>query len=99
MTSFLSVLKRFADRPSPGLLSFPRPGLTLTMDIPITRGVTQAVDRLDTLVSASGGAIYPAKDAFMSGPNFKRFFPDWKVLEQMRDRAFSSSFWRRVVQE
>lgn len=99
LTSFLSVLKRFADRPSPGLLSFPRPGLTLTMDIPITRGVTQAVDRLDTLVSASGGAIYPAKDAFMSGPNFKRFFPDWKVLEQMRDRAFSSSFWRRVVQE
>ena len=95
--SFLSVLKVFGDRESAGLLSFARPGVTLALDIPMRGPATLALlDRLDAIVRAAGGAIYPAKDAHMSSETFKRSFPRWEELANHADPAFSSSFWRRV---
>lgn len=96
--SFLVVLKAFGDVRSPGLLSFPRPGYTLALDFP-NRGADTArlFEKLDAIVGAAGGAIYPAKDARMPAWMFKAGFPNWQRLEQMRDPAFSSSFWRRVI--
>ena len=98
--SFLSVLKSFADIPSPGLLSFPRAGLTLTLDLPM-RGTSalRLLDSLDELVQQSGGAVYPAKDARMSARMFQASFPKWKEFETFIDPKFSSSFWRRVSTE
>ena len=98
--SFLAVLKEFGDKPSPGLLSFPRPGTTLALDFP-WRGerTTNLFERLDALVAQANGAVYPAKDAHMTGVDFRRAYPAWEVLEKMRDPALKSLFWQRVTED
>lgn len=96
--SFLAVLKQFGDRPSPGTLSFPRPGVTLALDFANTGDRTRRLlDRLDEIVGRCGGAIYPAKDARMSPDMFARAFPALEEFKAFVDPAFSSSFWRRVT--
>jgi FAD/FMN-containing dehydrogenase len=98
--SFLTVLKTFGDIKSPGMLSFPRPGITLALDFAYGGKKTlQLLDDLDKVVRESGGAVYPAKDARMSAESFQAFFPRWQEFAQYVDPHFSSSFWRRVSQE
>jgi FAD/FMN-containing dehydrogenase len=98
--SFLAVLKMFGDLPSPGLLSFPRPGASLALDFP-WRGVKtlDLFKRLDSVVAACNGAIYPAKDAHMSAVDFRRSYPAWERIEQYRDPALNSKFWQRVTED
>jgi FAD/FMN-containing dehydrogenase len=96
--SFLTVLKKFGDIRSPGLLSFPRPGLTLALDFANNGPQTlRLFNELDQIVIQSGGVVYPAKDARMSPAAFQKYFPQWKTFEQYIDPKFSSSFWRRVT--
>ncbi len=96
--SFLAVLKTFGAKPSAGLLSFPRQGTTLALDFPFRGQATlDLLDRLDAIVADVGGAVYPAKDARMSGARFRQFFPNWQEFSHHIDPAFSSSFWRRVM--
>jgi FAD/FMN-containing dehydrogenase len=98
--SFLTVLKTFADVPSPGLLSFPRPGWTLALDFPGRGEVTlRLLERLDAIVVEHGGRVYPAKDARMSPATFRAGFPKWKDFTAHVDARFSSGFWRRVMHE
>ena len=93
----LGVLKRFGDRRSPGLLSFPQPGLTLAVDLALRgRATLGLLEELDGVVRQVGGAVYPAKDARMSGESFRAFFPAWERFARQMDPRFSSSFWRRV---
>ena len=95
--SFLTVLKKFGDIQSPGMLSFPRPGLTLALDFAFSGQKTlQLLEDLDKIIRQSGGAVYPAKDARMSAESFQAFFPRWREFAQYVDPHFSSSFWRRV---
>jgi len=95
--SFLAVLKAFGSLPSPGLLSFARPGFTLALDFP-NRGpaTTRLFERLDSVVVEAGGALYPAKDSRMPAAVFRKGFPAWERFLRFRDPAFSSSFARRV---
>ncbi len=95
--SFLAVLKEFGDRRSTGMLSFPRPGTTLALDFPNDGdGAFRLLDRLDCIVNAAGGAIYPAKDARMSAQTFRNGYPRWRDFSRFVDPRFSSGFWRRV---
>lgn len=98
--SFLAVLKLFGDLPSPGWLSFPRPGATLALDFPNGgRPTLQLLERLDAITRAAHGAVYPAKDARMSAASFQQYFPRWRELSHFIDPRFSSSFWRRVTED
>lgn len=97
--SFLAVLKQFGSQPSRGLLSFPRPGTTLALDFPNTgKSTFELLDRLDDIVAAAQGAVYPAKDARMGGERFRKYFDRWQAFEPFIDPRFSSSFWRRVME-
>jgi len=96
--SFLTVLKRFGDVPSPGLMSFPRPGFTLTLDFANSGERTlKMLDALDEIVIAAGGALNPYKDQRMSARMFEASFPHWREMEAMRDPALMSDFWRRTA--
>jgi len=95
--SFLAVLKRCGDVTSPGLLSFPLPGTSLALDFSQKTGLEPNLFRkLDAIVAASGGRLYPAKDAHMSGDYFRCFYPAWEQVEALRDPAIKSRFWKRV---
>jgi FAD/FMN-containing dehydrogenase len=96
--SFLTVLKVFGDIPSPGLLSFPKPGLTLTLDFANTgREALRLLDGLDSATIAAGGRVNPYKDARMSAATFAASFPHHQTLTPFIDPAFSSRFWTRVT--
>jgi FAD/FMN-containing dehydrogenase len=98
--SCLSVLKKFGSIPSIGMMSFARPGVTLALDFP-NRGARtlQLLDSLDAITRQAGGAVYPAKDARMSGQSFRQYFPSWQQFQRYVDPHFSSSFWRRVTEQ
>ncbi|KRE14942.1 FAD-linked oxidase [Bosea sp. Root483D1] len=97
-SSFLTVLKLFGDVPSPGMMSFPIPGATLTLDFP-HRGerTLKLLDALDRIAIEAGGRVNPYKDARMSAATFEASFPHWRDFARHADPAFSSSFWRRVT--
>lgn len=96
--SFLAVLKQCGGIASPGLLSFPMPGVTLALDFP-QREPTNArlFMKLDALVHEAGGRLYPAKDAHMSADHFRRAYPQWQKVEALRDPRLMSRFWKRVT--
>ena len=91
------MLKRFGSARSPGMLSFPREGITLAVDFAVRGQRTFALlDELDAVVRSAGGAVYPAKDARMSPESFRAFFPGLERFRPYQDPKFSSSFWRHV---
>lgn len=97
-SSFLTVLKLFGDVPSPGLMSFPIPGATLTLDFPHRGARTlRLLDELDRIAIAAGGRVNPYKDARMSAATFAASFPHWREFAGHVDPGFSSGFWRRVT--
>jgi FAD/FMN-containing dehydrogenase len=99
LASFLAVLKVFGNVPSPGMMSFPRPGITLALDFPIKPEKSFALfDRLAAMTLEFGGCLYPAKDARMTSEQFQAFYPQWQAFSRFKDPALTSSFWERVVE-
>lgn len=98
LASFLAVLKAFGDVPSPGMMSFPKPGITVALDFPIKPDKTfPLVRRLADMTLEFGGRLYPAKDATMTAAQFQSFYPQWEQFARYRDPLLTSSFWERVT--
>jgi FAD/FMN-containing dehydrogenase len=98
LASFLAVLKVFGNVPSPGMMSFPQPGVTLALDFPIKPEKSFALfDRLAEMTQEFGGRLYPAKDARMTPSQFRAFYPQWERFARYKDPALTSSFWERVT--
>jgi FAD/FMN-containing dehydrogenase len=96
--SRLAVLKKFGALRSPGLMSFPLPGLTLAADFENRGKKTEALfAELDNLVADAGGRLYPAKDQRMPASLFARGYARVDEFSRYLDPRMSSSFWRRVA--
>lgn len=99
--SFLAVLKRFGAQ-SPVFLSFPLPGFTLALDLPIRdQGLFALLEQLDQIVLQFGGRVYLAKDARLSAASFRAMYPryaDWLKVKQAIDpqQVFRSSLSQRL---
>jgi decaprenylphospho-beta-D-ribofuranose 2-oxidase len=72
--SFLCVIKDCGPQ-GIGLLSFPKSGVSIALDIPMRDDVQSLVDALNEVVIAEGGRIYLAKDALTRPHHFRRMEP------------------------
>jgi FAD/FMN-containing dehydrogenase len=96
--SFLAVLKTFGNRPSPGMLSFPQPGVTLALDFPNHDERTRRLfQRLDAIVREAKGRLYPAKDARMPRDLFEEGYPRLHEFLPYRDPGIRSGLSRRLM--
>lgn len=99
--SFLAVLKAFGAA-SGGLLSFPGPGITLSLDLPWTGpDLAALLWRLDEGVARRGGRVYLAKDACLSRERFSEMHPAVACFREQKTKVdpeghFASSQARRL---
>ncbi|MCE5303671.1 MAG: FAD-binding oxidoreductase [Planctomycetaceae bacterium] len=83
---FLCVIKDCGPE-GRGLLSFPRPGMSIAMDFPIHPTRTpELVDQLNELVIAEGGRIYLTKDTFTKAEHFQAMETRLAAFNEVRRR-------------
>jgi decaprenylphospho-beta-D-ribofuranose 2-oxidase len=98
--SFLGVLKRFGEA-GPAPLSFPFPGYTLALDLPVREGLVRFLRDADRLLLDHGGRVYVAKDATATAESFARMYPRLPEFRASRAKVdpggrLSSSLGRRL---
>jgi decaprenylphospho-beta-D-ribofuranose 2-oxidase len=98
--SALNVLKRFGEG-NRAPLSFPKPGWTLCVDIPIGPGLNELCEELDRIVLDAGGRHYLAKESRTTPEAIRRGYPrldEWRKVRAAVDPAgvFASDLARRL---
>ncbi|MGH3878643.1 MAG: FAD-binding protein [Actinophytocola sp.] len=98
--SALNVLKRFGDA-NPAPLSFPMPGWTLCVDMPVRPGLHELCEELDELVLGVGGRHYLAKESRATPSVIQRGYPrldEWRKIRASVDPhgVFASDMSRRL---
>ena len=69
-----------------GLLSFPRSGISIAVDLPVRDGTQATIDALNEHVVKEGGRVYLAKDAFTRAEHFRAMEPRLPAWEEIRRR-------------
>ncbi|HTO71971.1 MAG TPA: FAD-binding oxidoreductase [Myxococcota bacterium] len=88
-----------------GLLSFPKPGISIALDVPLRGERTQAlVDALNEIVLEVGGRVYMAKDVLTRGAHFRAMEPRLAHFLEVRrkwdpDRRLRSALSVRLFGE
>jgi decaprenylphospho-beta-D-ribofuranose 2-oxidase len=83
--SMLCIIKD-CGKEGEGLLSFPRPGISIALDIPIRDTTQGLIDALNEEVIALGGRIYLAKDQFTRREHFADMEPRLDAWNKIRRR-------------
>ena len=87
VASFLAVLKRFGPA-NPGPLSFPLPGWTLALDLPVgPHALPEVLDDLDALVLEAKGRVYFAKDARLAPEKVRAMCPRLGEFLEVKNRV------------
>lgn len=72
--SFLSVIKDCGAE-GDGTISFPRPGMSLALDLPLRDNTQEVINRLNQTVLECGGRIYLTKDGMSRAEDFRAMEP------------------------
>jgi len=83
--TFLCVIKDCGDEGT-GLLSFPRRGTSIALDLPIRDNTQRLIDDLNDYVAGVGGRVYLAKDAFTRPEHFRAMEPRLAAFDAIRRR-------------
>jgi FAD/FMN-containing dehydrogenase len=97
---FLAVLKQFGAQ-GQGLLSFPRPGYSLALDLPASAGIEEFAQSLDAITLKFGGRVYLAKDSTLSAASVRQMYPrlgEFLAIKTILDpqHRFQSSLSKRL---
>lgn len=83
LASFLCVIKDCGAE-GRGMLSFPRAGTSIALDIPVRQGTEAAIAKLNEALIDLGGRIYLTKDAFTRAEHFAAMEPRLDAWRQVR---------------
>jgi FAD/FMN-containing dehydrogenase len=84
---FLAVIKDLGSE-GRGMISFPCPGVSYNLDLPVSGRTQAVVDALNEHVITAGGRIYLAKDAFTRAEHFRAMEPRldaWNAVRRKWD--------------
>lgn len=89
----VNVLKRFGQG-NEAHLSFPKPGWTLTVDLPVTSELSTTLADIDALVLSAGGRHYLAKDATTGSQSIRSGYPRLGEWQHIRRRVDPDQRWQ-----
>jgi len=71
-----------------GMLSFPMPGISVAIDLPVRDDTQTVIDALNEHVQKEGGRVYLAKDAFTRADHYRAMdprLPEWESIRHHWD--------------